>query len=108
MRSFNDSKGREWHLDITIDACRRVKKADLGVDLLNIEAGKPPVMTRIATDVELLCNVCWAIVAPQAAQMEQPVDGYAFGQALGGAAIFAMQNAFWGAVGDFFRSLGKT
>ena len=104
MRTFADNAGRTWTITLTIDAAKRVKCL-LDVNLLELEAGDPPLLTRLGTDVILLCDVIYALVKPQA-------DGVGltdeqFGAALGGEAILAAQTAFYEELVDFFRKLGR-
>ena len=105
MRTFTDSAGRTWTVALTIDAVKRVK-ALLGVNLLELEAGDPPLLTRLGTDIVLLCDVVFCLVKPQADA--QTVSDEQFGQALGGDVILAAQTAFYEELVDFFRKLGRT
>ena len=105
MKTFTDSAGRTWTLTITVDAIKRVQSL-LGVNLANVTEGDPPLLTRLETDIVLLCDVIYAVVKPQADQ--QNVTDEQFGQALGGDAILAAHDAFWSALADFFRSLRRS
>ena len=104
MKTFTDSAGRTWTISITVDAIRRVRDL-VGVNLADVTEGAPPLMTRLATDIVLLCDVIYAIAKPQADQ--QSVTDEQFGQALGGDAIQAAHDAFWEALADFFRHLRR-
>lgn len=104
MKTFTDSAGRTWTLAMNVAAAKRVKGL-LGVDLLQLEAGSPPLITRLGTDVILLCDVLYALVAPQAET--SGVSDEQFGQALGGDAILAAQRAFWEELVDFFHRLSR-
>jgi hypothetical protein len=105
MKTFTDSAGRTWTIALTIDAAKRVKSL-LDVNLLEPEAGDPPLLTRLGTGVILLCDVIFAIVKPQADAAG--VSDEQFGAALGGDAILAAQRAFYEELVDFFRKLGRT
>lgn len=105
MKSFMDSAGRTWTLALSIDAAKRVK-ALLGVDLLKPADGDPPLLTRLGSDVMLVCDVIFAIVKPQADALG--VSDEQFGAALGGDAILAAQGAFAEELVDFFRQLRRT
>jgi len=105
MKTFTDNAGRAWTLSLTIDAAKRVKGL-LNVNLLELEAGDPPLLTRLGTDVILLCDVIFALVKPQADAAG--VSDEQFGAALGGEAILAAQTAFYEELVDFFRKLGRT
>jgi len=104
MRDFTDSAGRTWTVSLNIDAAKRVRSL-LDVNLLELEAGDPPLLTRLGTDVILLCDVIFALVKPQADAAS--VSDEQFGAALGGDAILAAQTAFYEELVDFFRRLGR-
>ena len=104
MRTFTDSAARTWTLSLTIDAAKRVRSL-LDVNLLEPEKGDPPLLTRLGTDVILLCDVIYALVKPQADAAE--VTDEQFGAALGGEVILAAQTAFYEEMVDFFRGLAR-
>jgi hypothetical protein len=105
MKQFLDSAGRAWTISLTIDCVKRVRSL-LGadVDLLKIDAGDPPLMTRL-TEIELLCDVIFAAIKPQADAAG--ITDKQFGESLGGDAIKAAQDAFYAELVDFFRKLGR-
>ena len=105
MKTFTDTAGRTWTVALTIDAAKRVKGL-LDVNLLELEAGDPPLLTKLGTDVILLCDVIFALVKPQADAAG--VSDEQFGAALGGEVILAAQTAFYEELVDFFRKLGRT
>jgi hypothetical protein len=104
MKTFTDTAGRAWTIALTIDAAKRVKSL-LDVNLLELEAGDPPLLTRLGTDVILLCDVIFALVKPQADAAG--VSDQEFAAALGGDAVLAAQTAFYEELVDFFRKLGR-
>ncbi len=104
MKTFKDATGREWALDLTLSAVKRVRSL-LDVDLLALEVGDPPLLTRLGMDVVLLCDVIFVLVKPQADSRE--VTDEEFGAALGGQVILAAQTAFYDELVDFFRGLGR-
>jgi hypothetical protein len=104
MKTFTDNAGRVWTLSLTLEAAKRVKSL-LGVNLLELDRGDPPLLTRLGTDVILLCDVIFALVKPQADQ--QKVTDEQFGAALGGEAVLAAQTAFYEELVDFFRKAGR-
>jgi hypothetical protein len=104
MKTFTDTAGRTWTVALTIDAAKRVKSL-LDVNLLELEAGDPPLLTRLGTDVILLCDVIFALVKPQADAAG--VSDEQFAAALGGDAVLAAQTAFYEELVDFFRKLGR-
>jgi len=104
VRSFTDSAGRTWTLALNLGAVKRLK-ALLDVDLLGLAEGDPPLLTRLGTDVILLCDVIFALIKPQADQAG--VSDEEFASALGGDAILAAQKAFYEELADFFQGLGR-
>jgi hypothetical protein len=104
MKTFKDSSGRDWTLAVTIDCVKRIRDA-LKVDLLDLFGGEPPLLTRLDTDVVLLCDAIFVALKPQADAAG--VSSEQFGAALGGDAIIAARDAFWEALADFFQSLRR-
>ena len=104
MKTFTDNAGRTWTIALTIDAAKRVRGL-LNVNLLEPEAGDPPLLTRLGTDVILLCDVIFALVKPQADAAG--VSDQEFAAALGGDVVLAAQTAFYEELVDFFRKLGR-
>ena len=117
MKTFTDNAGRTWTIALTIDAAKRVRGL-LNVNLLELEqpwvspssavasAKAEPLLTRLGTDVILLCDVVFALVKPQADAAG--VTDEQFAAALGGDVILAAQTAFYEELVDFFRKLGRT
>jgi hypothetical protein len=106
MKTFTDSAGRTWTIAVTVDAIKRVEGLIKGVNLANLTNGDPPLLTRLETDVMLLCDVIFALVKPQAEQLG--VSDEEFGRAMGGDAIMAAHDTFWEELTDFFRQLRRT
>lgn len=104
MKQFTDSAGRTWTISLTIDAVKRIRSL-LGVNLLEIESGNPPLLTRLGTDIILLCDVIFAALKPQADAAG--VTDEQFGVSMGGEFIKAAQDAFYGELIDFFQKLGR-
>lgn len=100
MRTFTDSAGRAWNLELTISAAKRIKSL-CSVDLTDLQAGEPPLLFRLEKDVVLLMDVIFALVKPQADA--QGVSDEQFGQAMNGPAAGAAADAFWQELTDFFR-----
>jgi len=99
MRSFCDRNGRAWEITLTIGSAKRVKEA-LDVDLLEPMKGDPPLVAKVSADIELFCNVLWALCRP-AAEVEK-VSPETFSEALGGDAIGQAIEAFFAEWIDFF------
>lgn len=105
MQGFSDSAGRAWTITINISAIKRVSDL-VGVNLANLLDGSPPLLTRLGTDVVLLCDVIFALVKPQADVAE--VTDEDFGRSMGGDAILSANDAFWAELTAFFRQLRRT
>ena len=105
MKAFQDTAGVEWVIDLNVTAIKRAKSL-VDVDLLALSSGQPPLITRLGTDVILLCDTIFALVKPQADAAD--VTDEQFAAAMGGDAILAAQTAFYGELVDFFRKLGRT
>lgn len=105
MKTFKDTSDREWSLELNITAVKRVKSL-LDVDLIALEVGNPPLLTRLGTDVILLCDIIYVLIKPQADQRD--VSDEQFGASLGGGAILAAQSALYEELVLFFQGLGRT
>jgi len=104
MHAFRDTAGRTWQLSVTFGSAKRVK-ALLGINLLELEGGDPPLLTRLGTDVMLLCDVIFALIKPQADALGVSDEQWA--EAMGGDAILAAQTALYEELTDFFQSRGR-
>jgi hypothetical protein len=104
MKTFTDNAGRGWTVALTIDSVKRVRDL-LGVNLLELNKGDPPLLTQLGQDVILLCDVIYCLVKPQADAAG--VSDEQFGAALGGEAILEAQKAFFQELVGFFRQVGR-
>jgi hypothetical protein len=104
MRTFVDNVNRSWSIQLTIDSAKRVKGL-LDVNLLDLIGGDPPLLTRLGTDIVLLCDVIFVLIKPQADTCS--VTDEQFGAALGGEAILAAQSAFYDELISFFQGMGR-
>ncbi|MBN2559918.1 MAG: hypothetical protein JXQ75_03185 [Phycisphaerae bacterium] len=105
MHTFVDTKNRTWNLSLTLGAAKRVRDL-LGINLLEPEAGDPPLLTRLGTDPILLLDVIYCLVEPQA--QKDGVSDVEFGESLGGDAVLQAQQALYEELIDFFRRSGRT
>ncbi len=99
MRTFKDTAGRMWTLQINVDAIKRVRGL-LEVDLLEIADGK--LIERLASDPVLLCDVVYAILKPDAD--DQHITDTDFGRAMGGDCLEQATNSLLEELADFFPS----
>ena len=99
MRTFKDSKGRPWTLDITVYAVRRVR-AETEVDLYSLVDDKAAGLAKLVNDPVKLIDVLYCLVAGEAAVKNVSADD--FGAAFSGDSLEAAADAFVGAIIDFF------
>jgi len=105
MKTFCDRSGRTWTVTLSLGTAMAVK-AKLGVDLLQPEAGDPPLLTRLGTDEMLLGEVLCAMLEPQFEAQGVTVDDVRAG--FDGQTLLAAQKAFYEELIDFFQSRGRT
>lgn len=104
MRTFTDTAGRTWTLQLNLGTAKRVRDV-LNVDLLQPEQGDPPLLTRLGTDELLLGEVICCLLADQfEARKVTDADIRA---GFDGATLLAAQKAFYEEIEDFFRQRGR-
>lgn len=103
MRTFKDTKGRQWELAVNVSAIRRVK-ALAQVDLLEVLGGR--LIDRLLNEPETLADVLFALVRDQAAA--QSITSEDFGAGLAGDAIDDATKALLEELADFFPSARRT
>lgn len=104
MKTFNDAAGRTWSIALTLGTALQVKNK-LAIDLLQPEAGEPPLLTRLGTDEMLLGEVLCAL-------LESQFDAHKVTEtdvrnAFDGKTLLAAQKAFYDELTDFFQSRGR-
>ena len=105
MKSFTDAAGRTWSIALTLGTALHVKNK-LDVDLLQPEAGEPPLLTRLGTDEMLLGEVLCALLESQFEAHK--VTDADVRNAFDGKTLLAAQQAFYDELTDFFQSRGRT
>jgi len=105
MKAFTDRAGRSWTITLTLGTAMTVKE-QLGVDLLQPEAGDPPLLTRLGTDEMLLGEVLCAMLQQQFETQGVTADEVRNG--FDGQTLLAAQKAFYEELIDFFQSRGRT
>ena len=104
MKTFTDAAGRTWTLSLTLGTAMKVK-AKLDIDLLQPEAGDPPLLTRIGTDEMLLGEVLCAMLEGQFEAHK--VTDEDVRSSFDGQTLLAAQKAFYEELIAFFRSRGR-
>ena len=104
MKTFTDAAGRTWTLTLTLGTAMRVK-AKLDIDLLQPEAGDPPLLTRLGTDELLLGEVLCAMLEGQFEAHK--VTDEDVRSSFDGQTLLAAQKAFYEELIGFFRSRGR-
>ena len=104
MKTFNDAAGRTWTLTLNLGTAMRVK-AKLDIDLLQPEAGDPPLLTRLGTDEMLLGEVLCAMLEGQFETHK--VSDEDVRASFDGETLLAAQKAFYEELIAFFRSRGR-
>lgn len=100
MKTFRDSKGREWAVEINVETVKRVKSR-LGVLLTEILDDKLELLSKLAgADPILLCDVLFVVCEPEA--ITKNVDSEDFGRSLAGDAILNGSDALLAELADFF------
>lgn len=84
MRTFKDNQNREWTVEITVAAIKRVRGL-AGVDLMEVLEGSNGLIEKLVRDPVLLCDVIYAACKPQAD--ERQITDEAFGASMAGDAI---------------------
>ena len=105
MKTFTDSKGRNWEVELNIRQMKRVRDT-LGIDLVNVIALDPDgkvkvdLVDRIAGDPCLLVDILWVCVEEEA--KAAGVTDEQFGRSLAGDSIEEATRAFLDELVDFF------
>jgi len=99
MRTFTDTTGKEWHLDVNIGTVERVRD-ELSIDLLRPEQGEPTLLDRLADDPLLLAQIICTML--------DDVTEADIKKAWKGATVAAARKAFFEELIDFFRQSGRT
>lgn len=104
MKTFTDAAGRTWTISLNLGTAMAVK-AKLDIDLLQPEAGDPPLLTRLGTDEMLLGEVLCALLEGQFETHKVTADDVR--AAFDGQTLLAAQKAFYEELIGFFQSRGR-
>lgn len=97
MKTFADNAGRNWTVQINVDAIKRVRDL-VSVNLLEVVEGK--LLDRLISDPVLLCDVIYAVCKPEADT--KTVSDVDFGRSMAGDAIDNATTALLEELVDFF------
>ncbi|MGI4815798.1 MAG: hypothetical protein ACRYGG_21020 [Janthinobacterium lividum] len=98
MKTFKDSKGRDWPITVNVNSAGRVRSL-LGVDVFNLFTDGAD---KLFGDPITLVNVLFVLVKDEADK--RGVTDVDFGESLYGDAIESATEAFTREVADFFPS----
>jgi hypothetical protein len=103
MKEFTDKNGKIYSLSITIGSIMRVK-SKLDVDLLQIEKGENPLLTRLWEDEVLLAQVIACLLSNQIADKtdEEILESF------DGDTILKATTCFYDELIDFFQKSART
>jgi len=104
MATFTDTAGQRWDVAITIATAMKLKSR-LDIDLLALDQGEPPLMTRLALDDLLLAQVLAVILEDQF--VEQCNSEAELLKRFDGETLAAASDAFWESLTDFFQGRGQ-
>lgn len=105
MKTFTDTQGRAWMIQITVGAIKRVQ-ALCGISLYKIidfdNRNNPQsnLLNQLAEDPALLVDVLFAVCKPEADRLG--VSDVEFGESMSGDVIEAATNALLDDLVDFF------
>lgn len=102
MHTFNDTRGREWRIEINVAAVKKLRASPLKIDLIEIESG---LLDRLASDPILLVDMLYVLCQEQAESAG--VSDEDFGRALAGEAIERATAVFLEELADFFPNPAK-
>jgi hypothetical protein len=98
-KTFSDTEGRKWTIDVTVATLARVRTL-AEVNLLEAIESESKLLDSLSRDPVMLCNVLFAIVKPEADV--RSVTDEQFGEALGGDALAEGTEALVQGIIDFF------
>lgn len=104
MQTFNDSKNRTWKITLNLRSVLGVKEA-LGVDLLALEAGEPPLLERLALETLFLAKIIACLLTSQ--MDEAKVDENDILESFDAKTIMAARTAFFEELKYFFTEMGS-
>lgn len=104
MKVFTDKLNRKWEISLTIGSAKRVLDRQ-GVNLLEIEKGDPPLLTRIGTEEFLLAEILAILLEKQFEKAG--INAEEIYDTFDDVTLCEAQNAFYEELIDFFRNRGR-
>ena len=101
MRTFTDTAGREWQLNITVGAVKRVREAT-DVLLPSLFDDDLTPLGEFVADYIKVVDVLWAVCKPQADAID--INAEQFAESLGNDSLGKATEALVRATIDFFTS----
>jgi hypothetical protein len=99
MKSFKDTAGRTWTLQVNVGTIKRVRDL-IGVDLLKVVENNARLLSELADDPIKLADVLYAVIKPEADAAR--VTDVQFGEAMYGDPIGDGFDSLLEALTDFF------
>lgn len=103
METFKDAVGRTWTIAVSVNTVKRVR-ATLDINLM--EAATGDLLSQLATDPVLLCDVLY-VVCQEEADAKKVTDED-FGRAMAGDVIDNATKAFLEELANFFPPSQRT
>lgn len=104
--TFQDSAGRQWDLEISLAAAKRIDSCDFS-ELIEEEISflepPPKFFELVLQKTSLQFAIIWCIIQPQA--MKLGLDQDAFCEGIKPAVLTPAKQALWRAIADFFPHL---
>lgn len=103
--TFTDRYGREWDVTLTLGSAKRVDASDfseLWDKTVSFIAPSKELFQELMTNKPLAMGIVWAIIKPQADELEPPLSAEAFLDSLDGDALSEAINSLWETLASFF------
>ena len=101
MRTFTDTAGRSWNVELNTTAVKNVRTL-LGVNLMSVLDDNCKLLAQLYDDPVLLVDVLYCVCREQAQKLD--VSDEDFGRAMAGDAIEHAAVALTEELADFFRT----
>lgn len=99
MKTFRDTQGRDWTVEINVDAVKRLRSL-LNLNLLSVLDDECRLLADLHDDPVLLVDVLYCVCKPQAD--ERGISDEQFGRGMSGDALLHGAHALMESLSDFF------